>query len=203
MKNIIKVSFLLLLLSILVACGNTSEKPAVDSSEKTLPELMEELEEQIDSAEKTMPELMVELGQKMEEIEPEVPQEEPLKLDPEKYGELIDKYCKEYFLLKGKYIGRSAENVCYTDIAKATEDISLCELIIDDEFFPREENVANCYIAIAELKKDISICENIPDLINHEYCRAAVWVELKKPPEICDTLKTEESKKRCHGDLDE
>jgi len=105
------------------------------------------------------------------------PQEEKagLNLDNEKYGDLIKLHCEDYETLKGKYLGKEAENQCYYDIAVATKDESLCELMIDSELETKQEA--------------------------KEWCLARVWGKLVKP-EKCNTLSLQEAAQLCLADAE-
>lgn len=135
------------------------------------------------------------------------PQEEKtgLKLDNEKYGDLIKLHCEDYLTLKGKYLGKQAENQCYQAIALATDDMNLCNLMIDAEMASKEEDTNDCIYAFADKKNDETICEQIKyedpqkQFEERQHCLAAVWSSLGKLDK-CQELEFDVAKNRCIAD---
>lgn len=128
-----------------------------------------------------------------------------LKLDNKKYDELIKLHCEDYLSLKGKYLGKQAENQCYQAIALATDDISLCNLMIDAEMASKEEDTNDCIYAFADKKNDEKICEQIQykdskkQFEERQHCLAAIWSKLGDV-EKCEDLEYSVAKQRCIAD---
>lgn len=55
-------------------------------------------------------------------------------------------------------------DTCYGDIAKKTNDPTLCEKIESQMF------VSTCYISIVEIRKDKSLCEKVPVKMMKDSC---------------------------------
>ncbi|MCK4590080.1 MAG: hypothetical protein KAT77_06560 [Nanoarchaeota archaeon] len=135
------------------------------------------------------------------------PQEEKtgLKLDNEQYGDLIKLHCEDYLSLKGKYLGKQAENQCYQAIALTTDNMNLCNLMIDAEMASKEEDTNDCIYAFADKKNDEKICEQIQyeddqkQFEERQHCLAAVWSKLGDV-EKCEELEYSVAKNRCIAD---
>lgn len=56
------------------------------------------------------------------------------------------------------------KDTCYSDIAKNTKDVGICENVSEKIF----KNT--CYSSVAEAKKDISICEKIDEKMFKDVC---------------------------------
>ena len=54
-------------------------------------------------------------------------------------------------------------NKCYREVGIATNDVSICELIIDDEplFYASQNPKDECYVGIGIQTNDRSLCEKI------------------------------------------
>ncbi len=130
-----------------------------------------------------------------------------LKIDEQKYGGLIKIHCEDYLALKGKFLEREAENQCYWEIAVATQDETLCELMIDSELSTSQEAKNTCYFFVAGKKKDEKICgmikTNLEDKQREELelCYATVWSSLKRA-DLCEKLEVPIAKEKCLRDAE-
>jgi len=88
-------------------------------------------------------------------------QEYVLKLDQAEYGDLIKRYCGDFFEVRGLEIKKVAANNCYHDIAVYTNNEALCELMEDTFMGSAEEDKDVCLAKLGGRNNRPEICEQL------------------------------------------
>jgi hypothetical protein len=79
---------------------------------------------------------------------------------------------------------------CYTNIAKITGDVNICNNLDG-------KDKENCYIEVAKVLKDKSLCEKVETPQSKEWCYISL-AEVLKDENLCQKAKDDHSKSQCY-----